>query len=48
MGVKRNGYRIFGGEKLMKQTEWKTNKLKVMKVVNVQIQALLNPTLGRG
>jgi hypothetical protein len=32
----------------MKEVEWKMNKLKVMDVVNVQIQALLNPTLGRG
>jgi hypothetical protein len=32
----------------MKGTEWKTKKLKVMNFVDVQIQALLNHTLGRG
>jgi len=32
----------------MKDTEWKTNKLNVMKFIDVQFQELVNPTLDRG
>jgi hypothetical protein len=48
IGVNRKAYRNFDGWNWMKETAWQMNKLKAMNTVNVQIQALINPTLGRG